>query len=195
MYRRCSVLPTWISSCPDAPFVFGEADRDAGGGLVPQSSRPRSGWKARPLRSVPQAPRAEWSRSTRSAISWASRTAWTPRCAMFLSHKPSDSDRKGPGLCNGCRGALGHLRDECAGMTIASLCQRGGASCGACCGLYNRQDFSRQAVNDLLARAHGCALADGADARGVPGGGEPSACGGGRADFPPGACVPDARLP
>ncbi len=29
------------------------------------------------------------------------------RCAMFLSHKPSDSDRKGPGLCSACRGALG----------------------------------------------------------------------------------------
>jgi hypothetical protein len=31
------------------------------------------------------------------------------------------------------------------------LCQRGEASCGACCGLYNRRDFSREAVNDLLA--------------------------------------------
>ena len=30
-----------------------------------------------------------------------------PRCAMFLSHKPSDADRKGPGLCTACRGALG----------------------------------------------------------------------------------------
>jgi hypothetical protein len=33
------------------------------------------------------------------------------------------------------------------------LCQRGGASCGACCGLYNLRDFSRRAVRHLLARS------------------------------------------
>src|SRR3990172_578497 len=32
------------------------------------------------------------------------------------------------------------------------LCQRGRASCGACCGLYNLRDFSRRAVRPLLAR-------------------------------------------
>lgn len=32
------------------------------------------------------------------------------------------------------------------------LCQRAGASCGACCGLYNRRDLSRPAVGALLAR-------------------------------------------
>jgi hypothetical protein len=37
-------------------------------------------------------------------------------------------------------------------MAAASLCQRGAASCGACCGLYNREDFSRPAVHALLAR-------------------------------------------
>jgi hypothetical protein len=35
-------------------------------------------------------------------------------------------------------------------MAVAPLCQRGGASCGACCGLYNREDFSRPAVRALL---------------------------------------------
>jgi hypothetical protein len=32
------------------------------------------------------------------------------------------------------------------------LCQLGGASCGACCGLYNRADLSRPAVHALLTR-------------------------------------------
>jgi hypothetical protein len=32
------------------------------------------------------------------------------------------------------------------------LCQREAASCGACCGLYNRRDFSRPAVKAELAR-------------------------------------------
>jgi hypothetical protein len=32
------------------------------------------------------------------------------------------------------------------------LCQRGEASCGACCGLYNRRDHSRRAVAALLDR-------------------------------------------
>lgn len=35
---------------------------------------------------------------------------------------------------------------------VAPLCQRGAASCGACCGLYNRRDLSREAVHALLVR-------------------------------------------
>jgi len=35
---------------------------------------------------------------------------------------------------------------------VRPLCQRGEASCGACCGLYNRADPSRQAVRRLLDR-------------------------------------------
>ena len=35
---------------------------------------------------------------------------------------------------------------------MPSLCQRGDASCGACCGLYNRQDLSRAAVGAELWR-------------------------------------------
>jgi hypothetical protein len=35
---------------------------------------------------------------------------------------------------------------------VTPLCQRGGASCGACCGLYNRADRGRTALADLLAR-------------------------------------------
>jgi len=35
---------------------------------------------------------------------------------------------------------------------VTSLCQRDQASCGACCGLYNRRDHSRGAVEALLDR-------------------------------------------
>jgi hypothetical protein len=35
---------------------------------------------------------------------------------------------------------------------VTPLCQRGGASCGACCGLYNRSELSRPGVHQLLAR-------------------------------------------
>jgi hypothetical protein len=35
---------------------------------------------------------------------------------------------------------------------VEPLCQRGGASCGACCGMYNRRDLSRAAVEALLDR-------------------------------------------
>jgi hypothetical protein len=38
---------------------------------------------------------------------------------------------------------------------VVSLCQRAGASCGACCGLYNREDLSRAAVREDLARNTG----------------------------------------
>jgi hypothetical protein len=37
-------------------------------------------------------------------------------------------------------------------VSVASLCQRGRASCGACCGLYNREDHGREALRALLAR-------------------------------------------
>jgi hypothetical protein len=35
---------------------------------------------------------------------------------------------------------------------VRPLCQRGGASCGACCGIYNREDLARPAVHALLVR-------------------------------------------
>jgi hypothetical protein len=35
---------------------------------------------------------------------------------------------------------------------MKTLCQRVGASCGACCGLYNRSELSRAAVTELLDR-------------------------------------------
>jgi hypothetical protein len=35
---------------------------------------------------------------------------------------------------------------------VRSLCQRGAASCGACCGLYNRRDHGPEALTGLLDR-------------------------------------------
>jgi hypothetical protein len=35
---------------------------------------------------------------------------------------------------------------------VLALCQRAGASCGACCGLYNRRDLSRPALRAELTR-------------------------------------------
>jgi len=40
-------------------------------------------------------------------------------------------------------------------MAVANLCQRGRASCGACCGLYNRRAQSAPAIRALLARRTG----------------------------------------
>jgi hypothetical protein len=35
---------------------------------------------------------------------------------------------------------------------VIALCQRSGASCGACCGLYNRQDLRREVIRAELSR-------------------------------------------
>jgi hypothetical protein len=37
-------------------------------------------------------------------------------------------------------------------VSVAALCQRAGASCGACCGLYNRRDHGEPSVRALLSR-------------------------------------------
>ena len=38
---------------------------------------------------------------------------------------------------------------------MQALCQRAGASCGACCGLYNRRDLSRAGMREALRRRTG----------------------------------------
>jgi archaemetzincin len=91
---------------PDAPFVFGEADRDARTAVVSIAR----------LAVGPDGKQVEPERLKRRAtvesihelghLLGLSHCA-DARCAMYLSHKPSDSDRKGPGLCPLCRGALG----------------------------------------------------------------------------------------
>jgi hypothetical protein len=46
---------------------------------------------------------------------------------------------------------IGH-RAAAAPPAVIALCQRGGASCGACCGLYNTRDPSRAALHAELCR-------------------------------------------
>lgn len=85
---------------PDAPYVIGDADRDAGAALfslfrlahgdpdhVRRRAQVESVHAAGHLLGLSHCPDA--------------------RCAMFLSRDAADSDRKGPGLCASCRAAIG----------------------------------------------------------------------------------------
>jgi archaemetzincin len=90
---------------PDAAFVFGDADRDAHAAIV-STARLRHG----------EGHDVEPERLRRRVLVEAvhelghllglSHCA-DSHCAMYLSHRPSDADRKGPGLCHQCRAALG----------------------------------------------------------------------------------------
>jgi archaemetzincin len=85
---------------PDAPYIIGDADRDAGAALF-SIARLSAG-----------APPARHRRAQVEAVHSAGHLLGLShcadfRCAMFLSRDAADSDRKGPGLCGGCRAALG----------------------------------------------------------------------------------------
>jgi archaemetzincin len=91
---------------PDAPFVFGEADRDAQAAVV---SIARLGHgeagKAVDAQRLHRRVLVEAVHEIGHLLGLSH--CADARCALFLSHKPSDADRKGPGLCASCRGALG----------------------------------------------------------------------------------------
>jgi archaemetzincin len=84
---------------PDAPYVIGDADRDTGAALF--SLARLSNGEPGELRRRAQ---VETVHATGHLLGLSHCTDY--RCAMFVSRDAADSDRKGPGLCAGCRGAL-----------------------------------------------------------------------------------------
>jgi archaemetzincin len=85
---------------PDAAYVLGDADRDGGAALVSTARLA--------TRDLPRL----LARAKVEAVHEAGHLLGLGhcpdyRCAMFLSREPLDVDRKGPGLCHGCRVALG----------------------------------------------------------------------------------------
>ncbi len=85
---------------PDAPFVFGDADRDAGAALF-SVARLSHADPEKLRRRV----RVEAVHEVGHLLGLSHCADW--RCAMFLSRDAADSDRKGPGLCASCQAALG----------------------------------------------------------------------------------------
>jgi archaemetzincin len=90
---------------PDAPFVFGEADRDALTALfsIARLVRGPAGHPPEPER-VRHRVGVEAVHELGHLLGLSSCSDF--RCAMFLSRDVADTDRKGP-LCGLCRAALG----------------------------------------------------------------------------------------
>lgn len=91
---------------PDAPFVFGEADRDAQAAVV-SAARLKQGGDGRPV--PPERVKRRLQIEAEHEIGHLLGLSHCSdlRCAMFLSHTAADVDRKGGGLCPLCRAALG----------------------------------------------------------------------------------------
>jgi archaemetzincin len=85
---------------PDAPYVIGDADRDAGAAVFSLARLSHAEPEV-----VRRRVRVESVHAVGHLLGLSHCTDF--RCAMFFSRDAADSDRKGPGLCTGCRNALG----------------------------------------------------------------------------------------
>jgi archaemetzincin len=85
---------------PDAPYVIGEADRDAGAAVFSLARLAHPD----PER-VKRRARVETVHGAGHLLGLSHCSDF--RCAMFVSRDAADADRKGPGPCPSCRAALG----------------------------------------------------------------------------------------
>jgi archaemetzincin len=85
---------------PDASYVLGDADRDAGAALVSTARL-----VTKDLGRLLARARVEAIHEAGHLLGLGHCADY--RCAMFLSREPVEVDRKGPGLCHACRTALG----------------------------------------------------------------------------------------
>jgi archaemetzincin len=90
---------------PDLPFVFGEADRDSRSALVSVYRLKGNDGRPVPAERLAHRARVEAAHAVGHLLGLSHCTDF--RCAMYLSHTPADSDRKGDGLCSACRSAIG----------------------------------------------------------------------------------------
>jgi archaemetzincin len=91
---------------PDAPYVFGEADRASQVAVVSQA-RLATGPDGRHTDPGRLARRLQVESVHELGHLLGLSHCQDVHCAMLLSHKATDADRKGPGLCVSCRSALG----------------------------------------------------------------------------------------
>ncbi len=85
---------------PDAPYVIGDADRDAGAAVFSLARLAHADAER-----VKRRMQVETVHSAGHLLGLSHCSDF--HCAMFYSRDAADSDRKGPGLCTGCRSALG----------------------------------------------------------------------------------------